>query len=663
MKDNRKIGVADFETTLQEPVKVWLAGVKDLYDSDMDISKNSFRYFDNFRGWFYHSLENYKQVFFHNEKFDASYILNELHKMGYEYFDPNRKIRGKKQRRPKTKRTYSIDIDLMGIVYEVKVQNEFGQTLRINDSLKLFQFSVKKLGKSVGLDKAQINENNDYSRYIIDKDSIHYLHIDIEIPRRMLQALRDEGYQKKTIASCSLDSYKKLIGKKKFIEWFPCAEARGDHQEIMHRYCNQAYDGGISYTYGNIQRECGYGLIIDNNSMYPAQCLNRMLPHGTPIDDEGNELKPEKYIQYNKWQSIENTLSIMEVYIKYAHIKSDYPPCIRAKECNDLEGYTTALYNMDNPIVSDEKWLSTIFEYHAIITEVDYNLLMECYENVNVKVVSYMRFKAQRGMFDKYFKHWGDRKVKHGKEGNEVLRAIDKMFMNSLTGKFGTNVDANYKIPYFENDVLKFTNNNVLYGTDEVKASIYVPVIAFITAWGRRTLVDAIHNIGTDVFNYTDTDSVHMGSDEELEVLIKEALKTECMDKINNYLRDKGVKIDDNELGYWAVEGICDRGKYIRPKTYIEHIIAEPDKHKYNITKIDVKACGMSDGVKKHCNFDNFKTNSCWCVEADKEKYEKKNLDVIVIPEKDAKLMPRQVKGGCLLTPTGFTINRISMGK
>ena len=41
--------VADFETTLQEPVKVWLAGIKDLYDSDMDISKNSFKYFDNLK--------------------------------------------------------------------------------------------------------------------------------------------------------------------------------------------------------------------------------------------------------------------------------------------------------------------------------------------------------------------------------------------------------------------------------------------------------------------------------------------------------------------------------------------------------------------------------------------------------------------------------------
>ena len=34
---------------------------------------------------------------------------------------------------------------------------------------------------------------------------------------------------------------------------------------------------------------------------------------------------------------------------------------------------------MDNPIVSDEKWLSTIFEYHAIITEVDYNRLKAFY--------------------------------------------------------------------------------------------------------------------------------------------------------------------------------------------------------------------------------------------------------------------------------------------
>lgn len=663
MKD-KKIGMADFETTLQEPVRVWLSGIKDIDDCNMDIRSNSFKYFSNFKDWFYYVLENYKQVFFHNEKFDGSFILNELNKMRYTCYDPNVKIRGKRTKRPKNKRIYNIDIDLMGQVYEIKVSDEFNNTVRFNDSLKLFQFSVKDLGKSMDIDKLNINENSDYSNYTINEQSVSYLHHDIEIPRRMLYALRNEGYTKKTIASCSLESYKKLIGKDNFNTWFPNAESRKDYKELLHRYCNQAYDGGICYVYGEKEKTCNYGVVLDVNSLYPSMCLQRPLPYGKPITDDLEDIEDyNNYIQYNNWRPIENTLSILEVYIKYGHVKKDYPPCIRAKECNDLEGYTSGLYNNSNILSPEEKWLSTIYEYHAIITEVDYNLLLKCYDNVDVKIISYMRFKSQQSMFDRYFKYWGDKKVQHGKENNQVLRTIDKMFMNSLTGKFGTNIDANYKIPYFEDDTLKFTTNTVLYNTFEEKASIYVPVIAFITAWGRHTLVNTVNKIGTDYFLYADTDSIHLRADRKLCNIIKRMEKTKDDKELVEYFINKGVKCDYNLLGQWAIEGVINKGKYVRPKTYIENIIAQPDKRKYNINKLDVKACGMNSGIKKHCTFDNFKTNTCWCTIKDKEKYLKKGLDVVVIPEKDAKLTPKQVKGGCLLTPTGFTINRINRGK
>lgn len=663
MKDKR-VGMSDFETTLEEPVKVWLAGIKDIDDENMDINSNSFKYFTNFREWFYYVMENYKQVFFHNEKFDGSFILNELNKMGYTCYDPNLKIRGKRTKRPKNKRLYNIDIDLMGNVYEIKVSNEFNNTVRFNDSLKLFQFSVRELGKAMNIDKLEINNNNDYSDYTISEQSINYLHHDVEIPRRMLKALRDEGYTKKTIAGCSLESYKKIIGKNTFNTWFPNAEIRKDHNELLHRYCNQAYDGGICYVYREKEKTCKYGVVLDVNSLYPSMCLQKPLPYGKPIYDNLEEIEDSnKYIQYNEWTPLENTLSIMEVYIKYAHIKKEYPPCIRSKECNNLEGYTSGLYNNSNVLSPEEKWLSTIYQYHAIITEVDYNLLLQCYENVEVKIISYMRFKSKVGMFDKYFKYWGDKKIQHGKEGNTVLRTIDKMFMNSLTGKFGTNIDANYKIPYFEENILKFTTNTVLYNTYEEKSSIYVPVIAFITAWGRHTLVNTVNKIGTDYFLYADTDSIHLRADRILSNIIKKMEKTKDDSEIIEYFRNKGVKCDYNLLGHWAIESLINKGKYVRPKTYIENVIARPDKNKYNISELDVKACGMTSGVKKHCNFDNFKTNTCWCTLKDKEKYLKKGLDVIVIPVSDAKLTPKQVQGGCLLQPTGFTINRINRGK
>lgn len=659
----KKVGICDFETTLHSPVSVWLAGVKDLQDDNKDINTNTFKYFTNFKDWFYYVLEEYTELLFHNEKFDGSFIMNELFKMGFQYFDPNKKIRGKRPKTPKLQNIFTCDMDLCGSMYEIKVQTSLGHKLVIHDSLKLFQFSVSAMGESLNYPKLTINENNDYSDYTVNDNSIAYLHRDIDIPRILIKELRRQGHTKRTIASCSLASYKKLVGKKTFDTWFPSAQARKDHNEILHRYCNQAYDGGMCFPYMYQERKCGLGVVLDNNSLYPSRCLQKPLPYGKPITDDLQEIDiADDYIQYNNWQPIPNTLTIMEVIIKYAHIKDDYIPCIRSKECN-IDGYTTGLYNASNPLNPQEKWLSTIQNYHAIITEVDYQQLLECYENVNIKIVSYMRFKSQVGMFDKYFKYWGDKKKKHGEEGNNVARTIDKMFMNSLTGKFGTNLNANYKIPYLDNDTLKFTNNNTLYGTFEEKDSIYVPVICFITAWGRYELEQTVHKIGVQHFNYDDTDSIHMSAPEDLQKIIIELQQTHDNTKLYKWFNDRGVWIDSNELGAWAIEAIIDNGKYIRAKTYIENIIAKPDKQKYNLNELDVKACGMSDGVKKHCNFSNFRPSTCWCTEEDSKKYKKKNLDVVIIPRKDAKLMPKQVKGGCLLVPTGFTINKTSYGK
>jgi hypothetical protein len=65
-------------------------------------------------------------------------------------------------------------------------------------------------------------------------------------------------------------------------------------------------------------------------------------------------------------------------------------------------------------------------------------------------------FKASVGMFDKYIDKWTANKIKAAKEGNKGLRYISKLFLNSLYGKFGTDIRLVNKVPYYKDGQVKY---------------------------------------------------------------------------------------------------------------------------------------------------------------------------------------------------------------
>jgi len=99
-------------------------------------------------------------------------------------------------------------------------------------------------------------------------------------------------------------------------------------------------------------------------------------------------------------------------------------------------------------------------------------------------------------------------------------------------------------------------------------------------------------------------------------------------------------------LGFWAHESTFKRAKYIRQKTYAYELYAkeievegktvlkECSKEESTTVKFSVKCAGMSDGVKKHVTYDNFKIGFT----------------------AKGKLMPKHVSGGVVLIDGEFTI-------
>lgn len=175
----------------------------------------------------------------------------------------------------------------------------------------------------------------------------------------------------------------------------------------------------------------------------------------------------------------------------------------------------------------------------------------------------------------------------------------------------------------------------------EKRSTIYIPVACFVTAYGRRTTIEASQAIrdyttkkyGVDKYYYSDTDSIHAG------------LNAEDIEELK-----KIIKIDEFELGAWAVEvPEFTRAIYIRQKCYIEEIEGT----------ISVTVAGLPKYLAPIINFENFKRGFSTkgmsyhdLLELGKEN----GATIEELKKLHHKFDYKYVKGGVILTGTDFTI-------
>ena len=119
------------------------------------------------------------------------------------------------------------------------------------------------------------------------------------------------------------------------------------------------------------------------------------------------------------------------------------------------------------------------------LTRPDFELFKEQYNIIDIKYHGGWKFMGAMGLFDSYIDYWTEQKIKAGKEGNAPQRAIAKLQLNSLYGKFGSSGKGREKSPFLGSDgKLKFI-------TEEIKEreTVYVPVAAYVTAYGRMRTI------------------------------------------------------------------------------------------------------------------------------------------------------------------------------
>lgn len=497
--------------------RVWAYAICEIGNTDNFIFGNNI---EDFIKWC-EKVKGNPTLYFHNLKFDGCYIISYLLQNGYEWVD------NRDNRRDKTFTTLITD---MGVWYQIeiyfKVTSKRTVSVKINDSLKILNFSVDKIARDFKLPISKLEIDYNEIRpigHILTDQEIDYIRNDVTIMAMALDIMFKAGLTKMTIGSDAISNYKDTITS--FTDYFPMLTYEED--EVIRK----SYRGG--WTYANpkwTNKQIGDGIVIDKNSMYPYQLSDKLLPFGRPEYYDGHY---KEDITYPLW---------VETITAKFDLKPNMLPTLQLK--NTL-GF-----------IPNEYIETTKGEYVTItLTSVDYELLVTHYD---VDVLEYhggYKFKGIKGLFTKYVSKWMSEKNKAKKEDNASMYVISKLCLNSLYGKFGLNPNTRSKKPYLNDDkILKF---ELL--PREIRDSIYVPVASFTTAYARMDIISnaqairdySLSKYGKDYFLYSDTDSIHAMKLEEEELI-------------------KFMEIDDYKLGAYKVESTFRKACFIRQKCYIE---------------------------------------------------------------------------------------------
>ena len=561
---------ADFETStwLEDESFVWAWAICEIGNTDnLRIGNTIETFFELIQ------KEDNPVILFHNLKFDGEFILFYLLKNGFEHVTRNEK---------KTK-SFSTLISDMGLFYQIEVYLKVNKSkvkkITFQDSLKIINQSVSQIAKTFKLEESKLEIDYNAPRekgHILTKEEQEYIKNDVVIVAKGLEFLYKMGLEKMTAGSNALFDYKEIMSKKKFEKIYTKLTYECDKD------LRQAYKGGFTYCNPIYEgKDVGSGEVLDVNSLYPSVMYNELLPFGEPFFYEGQYKEDRIYPLY-----------IQRITCSFK-LKEGKIPTIQIKHRQFIDNEYLTSSNGD--IVA------------LTLTSIDLKLFLEQYDVEDLTYHSGWKFKAMHGLFTSYIDKWIKVKNDATISGNKGLRQVAKIMLNSLYGKFATGLEVRSKVPYLENDIVKYSITS-----PERKDGVYLPMGAFITAYAREKTIRtsqaiktySLNKYGVDKYCYSDTDSVHT-------LLTIDELKQFC-------------EIDDVKLGAWKHESHFTRARFVRQKTYLEEIDGE----------IKITCAGLPQRCYDEVSWNNFKIGM----------------------KVDGKLRFKHVKGGVNLVNTEFTI-------
>lgn len=573
---------ADFETTTDpKDCRVWAYALCEIGNTNNFIYGNSM---DDFIHWVKH---NPSTLYFHNLKFDCEFLIHWLFNHGFTWVQNRKNLDVNK---------FTTLISDKGQFYSCEIcTGKKGKrliTTKVFDSLKILPMSVEDVAKGFKLSISKLKIDYDEYResgHILTQKEISYIHNDVQIIAEALETLFKQDLKQMTQGSNALYDFKKIFTKKRFERDFPPPQYDAD--------IRQSYKGGFTYLNPKYaDKDLGEGIVLDVNSLYPSVLYYELLPFGEGKFFKGKYKNDKIYPLY-----------IQMIKCKF-ELKPDHIPTIQIKH-----GYS---FNPTEYLTSSNGEQVTL-----CLTNVDLGLMLDHYDVTDIEYMSGWKFRAATGLFKDYIDKWMTIKIESTRSKNAPMRALAKLMLNALYGKFGTNPNVGGKMPILtEEGIIKYKALPM-----ETRTPVYVPIASFTTAYARRKTIITAQKL-YDRFIYSDTDSLH---------LIGNELPTE-------------IEIDEVKLGAWAHEKSFYRARFIRSKCYIEEVDKEWVTAKGKEIRRDLEV--TCAGLPKKCytseedEYGNTHTiNVTW------ENFHPKAVY-------GNKLSYRHVPGGIVLEPIDFTI-------
>ena len=531
---------ADFETEAKETnAEVYLGYIESIDSSHSCLFLSIQELFDYLVSL---KLKTTHEIYFHNLTYDGEFLIWFLINQGFEPVIKKVERAGQ----------FKESTDWLGKRAEIYV-NYKGYKIRFMCSLRIFPYSVKDIGDSLGFPKLKIEHNigrhyNSISE--IPREVIQYVKRDVEIIKAKYIDYSQYYEIRKTASSCSWYSFKK---------WY--AENYGEHTfKNEYTISKEIYDDLLPAYFGGltILRPELKGKLLeetvsyyDINSSYPSVFVDELLPYGLPCSTkpQGESVKLIKAVISNITKKDPRMCSHLHNWAKLGQARENY-----------LDEYKGALF--------------------VIYTDKEFLELQKTY-NFDILSQEDIYFKATRniGGFIK------EKYIAKETAKNEVERLDHKRIINSFTGKFGQCYKHMRRdlVKATEEDKLKYHYGDYVYklSMDEAQDVKYLPIAIFTTSYARVKLIQAVRE-NLDSWVYGDTDSLVIRGD-----------------KIN------GINIDDKKLGYWKHVGVGDKFKALKNKCYIIQF-----RNEDGTTTLKKTIAGLVEDKKDYINFDNFYNGS-----------------------------------------------------
>ena len=627
----------DFETTVfegQDYTEVWAAAYAELYLENPVVEHTIGDMFDYF---FQEVRHDNIVLYFHNLKFDGSFILPYLIKRGLKqaFTAEGASIRPNKMRSG----TFNYIISDLGQWYSITIK--YGaNTIEIRDSLKLMPMPLRKIGKDFGTKHQKLDMEYTGFRFAgceIKSDEMEYIKNDVLVLKEALEIMFAQGHDRLTIGSCCMAEFKNTMDKLTYNRRFPDVYKMEFDQELkkatgfnnVGEYIRESYRGGWCYLVKG--KECRIyrnGVTCDVNSLYPSVMHSQSgsyYPVGRPTFWVGDYI-PEEALRNHRYYFIrvKTRFYIKDGYLPFIQIKHSYwykgNEMLESSDILNNGRYENILRTEDGEIVDTAVTLT--------MTMTDWILFNEHYDLYDTEILSGCWFESEKALFDDYIDKY--KEIKMNSKGAE--RTIAKLFLNNLYGKMASSPDSSHKTVNLGDDqIIHFTSIKEME-----KRAGYIPIGSAITSYARNFTIRAAqknyHGKRKPGFIYADTDSIHCDlSPEEVQ----------------------GITIHPTDFCCWKCESSWDEAWFVRQKTYIEHIThhdQKPIDHPY----YDIKCAGMPDRCKNRVlqafNGEEIKDMK------DDENIPSRMQDFRVGIRVFGKLKPVQIPGGVVLKDDYYTM-------